>query len=109
MMRLAAEIWAHAYMARLRGMGIPAYVIAHGDNRSGAILVKLSTLDGRAKSFQRMADPAGGGSRWEVLAEGDESDVDLSIQRQLGFDPDLWVIEVEDRLGRHLLDAEGLE
>jgi hypothetical protein len=30
------------------------------------------------------------------------------VTRQRGFDPDLWVIEVEDRAGRHLLDHEGL-
>jgi len=34
--------------------------------------------------------------------------VDAAIARQRGFDPDLWVIEVEDRAGRHLLDEEGL-
>ena len=36
-------------------------------------------------------------------------DVDASIRRQRGFDPDLWVIEVEDRQGRHLLDEPGLD
>jgi len=42
------------------------------------------------------------------LAEGAEADVDATIARQRQFDPDLWVIEVEDRAGRHLLDEEGL-
>ena len=44
-----------------------------------------------------------------VLVDGDEADVDGSIAKQCGFDPDLWVIEVEDRHGRHLLDEPGLE
>jgi hypothetical protein len=42
------------------------------------------------------------------LAQGTEQEVDGAIARQRGFDPDLWVIEVEDRAGRHLLDAPGL-
>jgi hypothetical protein len=44
-----------------------------------------------------------------VLVEGVEIDVDVSITKQCSFDPDLWVIEVEDRQGRHLLDEPGLE
>ncbi len=40
---------------------------------------------------------------------GDEAEVDRAIARQRDFDPDLWVIEVEDRHGRHLLDQSGLE
>ncbi|MDA7459313.1 DUF1491 family protein, partial [Planktomarina temperata] len=42
------------------------------------------------------------------LISGDEADLDRAVARQRGFDPDLWVIEVEDRLGRHLLDEPGL-
>ncbi len=48
-----------------------------------------------------------GDRTWVVLAEGPEPDVDAAIARQRGFDPDLWVIEVEDRDGRHLLDRAG--
>jgi len=39
---------------------------------------------------------------------GEESAVDAGVARQRRFDPDLWVIEVEDRAGRHLLDEDGL-
>ncbi|MEY3003616.1 MAG: hypothetical protein RLZZ491_792, partial [Pseudomonadota bacterium] len=42
------------------------------------------------------------------LAKGAETAVDAAIDRQRGFDPDLWVIEIEDRAGRHLLDQPGL-
>jgi hypothetical protein len=49
-----------------------------------------------------------GDRRWVVLTEGTEAEVDASVARQRGFDPDLWVIEVEDRHGRHLLDDPSL-
>lgn len=106
--RLTADFWVHAYLARLRLQDIPAFVVAHGDDTAGAVLVKLSTLDGLARAFQRSFDLATGNRSWVVLAEGAEAEVDGAIARQRRFDPDLWVIEVEDRQGRHLLDEPGL-
>lgn len=108
MSRLAAGLWVDAYRLRLEQAGIPAFVVARGDGVAGAILVKLNTLDGSAVAFQRIT--AMDGSRpWDVLAEGPEAEVDAAIGRARGFDPDLWVIEVEDRAGRHMLDAPGLD
>ncbi|WP_170494055.1 DUF1491 family protein [Ruegeria profundi] len=109
MTRLTADFWVHAYLARLRFQEIPAFVVAHGDDTAGAVLVKLNTLDGMAVAFQRSFDLMSGARKWVELSSGAEGDVDEAIQRQRSFDPDLWVIEVEDRQGRHLLDEEGLE
>lgn len=108
MVRLTAEFWVQAYLARLRLADIPAFVVAHGDDTAGAVLVKLNTLDGQARLFQRAFDLQSGARQWTVLAEGCEGAVDEAVARQRGFDPDLWVIEVEDRAGRHLLDEDGL-
>ena len=108
MARLTAEFWVHAYLARLRQVDIPAYVIRHGDDTAGAVLVKLNTLDGQARAFQRSVDLMTGDRAWIELTAGAEAEVDAAIARQTGFDPDLWVIEVEDRAGRHLLDEDGL-
>ncbi|MCF3595153.1 DUF1491 family protein [Rhodobacteraceae bacterium LMO-12] len=108
MTRLTANFWIHAYLARLRLHDIPAFVTAHGDDTAGAVLVKLNTLDGNARSFHRAFDLMSGARKWDVLSDGPEEDVDRSIAKQRSFDPDLWVIEVEDRQGRHLLDEPGL-
>jgi hypothetical protein len=48
------------------------------------------------------------GRSWIVLAEGPEAEVDALVGRTKSRDPDLWVIELEDRQGRTLLDEEGL-
>ncbi|MEX0351379.1 MAG: DUF1491 family protein [Paracoccaceae bacterium] len=109
MTRLTAEFWVHAYLARLRFQEIPAFVVAHGDDTAGAVLVKLNTLDGQAIAYQRSFDLMSGERKWVELSSGVESEVDDAIQRQRSFDPDLWVIEVEDRDGRHLLGEDGLE
>ena len=87
---------------------IPAFVRHRGDATAGAVLVALNTLDGQSRLYQRRYDLMSGERHWEVLAEGTEAEVEASIEKQRGFDRDLWVIEVEDRDGRHLLDQPGL-
>ncbi|WP_120634412.1 DUF1491 family protein [Ruegeria sp. EL01] len=109
MTRLTADFWVHAYLARLRFQEIPAFVVTHGDDTAGAVLVKLNTLDGQAIAFQRSFDLMSGDRKWVELSSGHDADVDAAIERQRSFDPDLWVIEVEDRQGRHLLGEEGLD
>ncbi|PTX57294.1 hypothetical protein C8N43_1961 [Litoreibacter ponti] len=106
--RLTSDFWVSAYLTRLRLHDIPAFITAKGDKTAGAVLVKLNTLDGQAVCYQRSFDLMSGERAWVVLAEGDEPAVDASIAKQRSFDRDLWVIEVEDRAGRHLLDQEGL-
>ncbi|WP_373050551.1 DUF1491 family protein [Thalassovita aquimarina] len=107
-MRLTARIWVDAYLTRLRLYDIPAFVVAHGDDTAGAVLIKLNTLDGQAVAYQRSFDLMTGARKWMELVAGEERDVDAAIAKQRGFDPDLWVVEVEDRQGRHLLDEPGL-
>ncbi|GGA30959.1 DUF1491 family protein [Neptunicoccus cionae] len=107
MVRVTAEFWVKAYLRRLALADIAAFVTARGDATAGAVLVKLAPLDGSAKLYQRSYD-LDGNRVWVTLAEGAERDVDEAVRRQQSFDPDIWVVEVEDRAGRHLLDEEGL-
>ena len=105
--RLSAGFWVQAYLHRLAQAGIPHYVTARGDVTAGAVMVKVATLDGRAQAYERRT--TFDGREWMLLAEGEEREVDAKLARQRGFDPDLWIIELEDRLGRTLLDEPGLE
>lgn len=107
-MRITSEFWVQAYLRRLTLADIPAYVLAKGDATAGAVLVKLATLDGTAKAFERRSDLMTGGREWMVLEEGPEPEVDAVLSRARARDPDLWIIEIEDRKGRTLLDEEGL-
>ena len=106
--RLTADFWVRAYLARLEKAGIPAFVTARGDATAGAVLVKIASLDGQATAYQRSFDIASDNRVWVILQAGDERSVDAAVARQRGFDPDLWVIEVEDRKGRSLLEEPGL-
>ncbi len=109
MARLASGIWVSAYLMRLQGQGIYAHVVHRGEATAGAVAVKLATMDGRASLFVRTLD--GEGDRvWTALVEAaPEAEADAAIARQRRFDRDLWVLEVEDPRGRHLLDEEGLD
>ena len=109
MPRLTAKFWVQAYLTRLRLTDIPGFITAHGDDTAGAVLVKLNTLDGQAAAFHRSFDLTTGERKWIELIKGNEGLVDDAIAKQRGFDPDLWVVEVEDRQGRHLLGEPGLE
>lgn len=94
-------------MNRLRLANIPVFLVARGDASAGAVIVKLNTLDGQAVAWQRSYD-LDGNRIWMVLHGGEEREVDATLARQREFDPDLWLIEVEDREGRTLLDQDGL-
>ena len=109
MARLASGVWVSAYLMRLQAKGIYAHVVHRGESTAGAVAVKLATMDGRASLFVRTLD--GEGDRvWTALVDaGPEAEADAAIARQRRFDRDLWVLEVEDPRGRHLLDEEGLE
>ncbi len=106
--RLAAGVWVSAYLTRLRLADIPAYVTAKGDTEAGAVVVKVALLDGSARAYERRSDLMTGARAWILLAEGPEAEVDALVTRTRVRDPDLWVIELENRQGRTLLDEDGL-
>ncbi|WP_151717376.1 DUF1491 family protein [Gemmobacter serpentinus] len=108
MARLASGLWVDAYLTRLRLADIAVYITAKGDATAGAVLVKCATLDGRARAFQRSYDLLEDRRIWLPFAEGAEAEVDQAVARARRSDPDLWVIELEDRAGRTLLDQPGL-
>ncbi len=105
--RLTSDFWVTAYMSRLRLAGIPHFLRSRGDATAGAVLVILNHLNGQSTLYQRTMTIEGSRA-WGVLADGSEREVEDAMNRQRGFDPDLWVIEVEDAEGRHLLDEAGL-
>ncbi|MBC6408048.1 MAG: DUF1491 family protein [Rhodobacteraceae bacterium] len=109
MIRLATWVWVQAYVRRLEQQGIAAFVVAHGDDTAGSVMIKVNTLDGRACAYQRGFETPEGRRGWALLHGGAEAAVDAALARQRGFDPDLWVVEVEDRRGRHLLEAGGFD
>ena len=109
MARLATGIWVSAYLMRLSQAGIHAHVVRKGDPTAGAVVVKVALMNGRASFFTRCYGPDGKIAWQARIEDAGEAEVDAALTRQRGYDPDLWVIEVEDPRGRHMLDAPGME
>ena len=105
MSNLKSEFWVKAYLKRLSLEGICGFVVHHGDDDAGDLLIKVSTLDGTAQLFQREYNLQMGQRVWNCTFFGSEEDIDSSVKKKLGFDPDLWVLEVEDVQGRNFLDS----
>jgi hypothetical protein len=110
-MRLKSAIWVAAYVRRCNGEGVFAAVRQRGAEEAGAIFVKLNRLDGSAELFgpapQSVFDEAHPTDRaFTRFAKEPEPDakVEERIARQTRFDPDAWIVEIEDRAGRHFLD-----
>ncbi|ACI93740.1 protein of unknown function [Afipia carboxidovorans OM5] len=110
-MRLKSAIWVSAYLRRLQGEGIFAAVRRRGAEEAGAVFVKVALLNGTAALFvpapQTIYDDAKPSDRAFVAtgaAPVEEKAVEARLRREVDFDPDAWIVEIEDPKGRHLLD-----
>jgi len=103
-MLLSTDIWVAALIRRVELAGAFAAVERKGDLRAGSVLVKvLNRREGTARLYAEAT--RGDGERvWMRPALSDlEPDLDRYIARAVRVDPDLWVVEVDDREGRHFL------
>jgi hypothetical protein len=82
--------------------GVPVLVVHKGDPDSGSILLKINRLDGSARLLMQVRNEKG--LAWMSVHDTDaipDKEADAYLFEQIDFDPDLWVLEVEDREGRH--------
>ena len=104
-MRLRSDIWVAAYLRRCGVEGASAVLRRRGAAEAGAIFVKVDHLNGRATLYEPApqslsADAAPGVERLFARAHNDRS-IDSNaaeerLRREISFDPDLWIVEVED-------------
>ena len=112
-MRLKSAIWVAAYIRRCNGEGAFAVVRRRGAEEAGAIFIKVSRLDGTADLFtpapQSAFEDAHPADRAFSRSFSDEpvpeDQIEARLAREIRFDPDLWIVEVEDRAGRHFLES----
>lgn len=111
-MRLKSAIWVAAYIRRCQVEGVFAAVRRRGAEEAGAIFIKVNRLDGTADLYgpapQATFDEAQPTDRAFSLSlkaqPAPEADAEAYLTREARFDPDVWIVEIEDRAGRHFLD-----
>ena len=111
-MRLKSGIWVSAYIRRCGVEGVFAAVRRRGAEEAGAIFVIVNRLDGTADLYgpapqsafdeRRPSDRAFTPALARLPAP--ESAVESYIARESRIDPDIWVIEIEERSGHHFLE-----
>src|SRR2546422_2382328 len=114
-MRLKSGIWVAGYIRRVQVEGAFAAVRRRGADEAGAIFIKVNRLDGTADLYgpapQAAFDEAQPSDRAFSLClkaqPAPEADAEAYLAREIRFDPDVWIVEIEDRTRRPFLDQVG--
>ncbi|MDR4307486.1 DUF1491 family protein [Chelatococcus sambhunathii] len=101
--RVTSDFWASAYVRRCQIEGAYALVRKRGSAEAGAIFIVVDRLDGTNDLYgpapQSEAEEGGGRAFERTLEAADGLTVEERLKREARFDPDLWIVVVEDRAG----------
>lgn len=103
-MRLKSAIWVSAFLRRHQAEGRFGAVIHKGAEEAGAVFVVVNHLDGTLHLFGPAPGPAyddAGDRRFAIELGGPvaQEGIDAFLRRRRAADPDIWVVEIEDRAG----------
>lgn len=109
-MRLRSDIWVKAYVRRCATSGGMALIARSGDPERGAVFITVNRPGRKALVYGPAPAGLGEEDRRFATMLGDEP-VDIGrvgefLARQVSFDDDIWIIDVDDHDGRHFLDDE---
>jgi hypothetical protein len=112
MIRLKTALWVAAYLRRCQVEGVFGVVRRHGAEEAGAVFVRVNRLDGTSDLFgpapQSAFDAAESAARAFTASlaalPAADAEIEAYLAREVKFDPDVWIVEVEDRAGRNFLD-----
>ena len=114
-MRLRSDVWVAALVRRAFAAAAAATVVHHGADEAGAIFVAVDRLDGAVDLWgpapQSDFDEASSGDRRfeRLLAGATRAEAQARVASERRFDPDLWLVEVEDRQGRHFIEPPPVD
>ena len=107
--RIPTYLWVEAEVRRLSGEGFGVYVASRGDRAGGMVLQKISDMAGNCRLRGQQRDLLGRLVWIDILQDEivPENEADAYIRRAVERDPDLWVVEIEDRAMLAALTNEG--
>lgn len=110
-MRLTSQLFVAAHLRRCSSEGVAAALIRKGAPEAGAIFVIVDRLDGTSDLYGPAPQTAFDGDQaptsrlFDLVAErSSAADIDARLAREARFDPDFWVMAIEDRGGRPFLE-----
>jgi hypothetical protein len=109
--RLPTHLWVMAEVRRCGTEGIPVVVARRGERVGGMVLLRLNRLEAGSLLLNEARDLEGGRLGWMPALQGrlvPDAEAQSYIDRAVKRDPDLWVVEIEDRLGRNPFEGRTL-
>jgi hypothetical protein len=112
-LRVTSALWVAAYVRRCHAQGAFAIVARHGADEAGAIFIIVDRLGDAVDLYgpapQTSFDEARPSDRlFQRLIDNQPMEaVTARLDRERGFDPDLWVVAVEDRDARVFFETVG--
>lgn len=105
---LKAGIWIKAQIRICDLNFLPAAIARRGDADAGAVLLKLNRLEAGTEVLTQVRDP--NGERAWMRGTGSDlvpdHEADAYIAKQVTYDPDIWVLEIEDPHYRYQIDGK---
>jgi hypothetical protein len=100
-MGLTTALWVAAQIRLCDRVARPALVVRRGDADAGAVLLKVNRFAKGCVVFVQATTMEGesGWMRGTGPVPVAEPEADAYIERQVGRDSDIWVVEIEDREG----------
>lgn len=107
-MGLTTGLWVSAQIRLCDIAFIPATVVRRGDPDVGTVLVKVNRFEEGVTVYAQAStlDGEPAWSRGSGPTPVTEAEADAYIKRHVERDPDVWVIEIEDRKGAYKLDGK---
>lgn len=114
-MRIRSDLWVGGYCRRVMAQGGYVVVARRGEASAGAIFLRIDRLDGTGALYgpapQSLADDDTGARRFVAHPGGSAVPNDQIAHRmakEIRFDPDCWIVDVEDRAGRSFLEEDEI-